>query len=69
MEAPEEILAEWIENREDVDLVADLSVARGWEDSTVVVVDCNKGKGIENLFMRTVSNYLYSGVHLPPFLH
>ena len=57
-EASEERLAELIENRDDVDLVADLSMARGWEDSTVVVVDCNKGKGIENLFMRTVSNLI-----------
>ena len=54
----EERLAAWMKDRGNVDLVADLCVARGWEDSTVVVVDCNNGKGVENLYMRAVSNLL-----------
>lgn len=52
----EETVSEWIRDRGDVDLVADLCVARGWEDHTVVVVDCNKGRGVENLYMRAVGN-------------
>merc|ERR1712013_695258 len=52
----EEKVSEWIRDRGSVDLVADLSVARGWEDRTVVVVDCNQGIGVENLFMRAVAN-------------
>ena len=38
-------------------MVADLSVSRGWEDSTVMVVDIQYDSvGIENLCMRAVSN-------------
>ena len=37
-------------------MVADLCVARGWEDRTVLVVDCNRGRGVENLYMRAISN-------------
>ena len=54
----EERLAQWIKNRGDVDLVSDLCVARGWEDNTVVVVDCNEGRGVENLYMRAISNLI-----------
>ena len=42
--------------RGNIDLVADLSVERGWEEGTVVVVDCNKGTGVENFYMRAVGN-------------
>ena len=36
----EEVIRDWLKDRGSIDLIADLGVARGWEDSTVVVVDC-----------------------------
>jgi hypothetical protein len=51
----EEMLMEWIKDRGSVDLIADLGVARGWEDSTVVVIDCiGDHVGVGNLCMRAV---------------
>ena len=46
----------WMKQHGDRDLIADLSVSRGWEDTSVIVVDFNKGKGLENLCMRAISN-------------
>ena len=36
----EEDLRVWLKDKGSIDLIADLGVTKGWEDSTVVVVDC-----------------------------
>ena len=51
----EEVIRAWLKDRGSIDLIADLGVARGWEDSTVVVVDCvGDHVGVGNLCMRAV---------------
>ena len=49
----EEEMKNWLRDRGNRDLVADLSVSRGWEDSTVMVVDIQPDSvGVENLCVR-----------------
>ena len=60
---PHEVLM-WMENRDDRDLITDLTLARGWEDDTILVFD--EGLvAIENVCLRAVSNLVvvYFGGH------
>ena len=54
--ASEEEMKTWLRDRGNRDLIADLSVSRGWEDVTILVLDIQGGAGVENLCMRAVSN-------------
>ena len=52
--ATEEEIKSWLRDRPKTNLIIDLIYAKGWEDSTVMVIDF--GHGSDNMSMRVVSN-------------
>ena len=52
--ATEEEMKMWLSDRGNTNLVADINIAAGWEDGTVIVVD--DGRSVDNMCLRTVSN-------------
>ena len=53
--ATEDRMKEWLSDRGNTILVTDLVYCRGWEDSTIIVVD-NGTRSVDNKCMRAVSN-------------
>ena len=52
--ATDERMREWLQDRDNTILVTDMEFCRGWEQSTIIVIDY--GHNLDNLCMRAVSN-------------
>ena len=52
--ATDERMKEWLQDRGNTILVTDMELCRGWEQSTVIVMDY--GHNLDNICMRAVSN-------------
>ena len=55
--ATEEEMKMWLSDRGNTNLVADINMAAGWEDGTVIAIDnTSDGRSVDNMCLRTVSN-------------
>ena len=52
--ATEERMKEWLNDRRNTILITRLDYCRGWEDSSIIVID--NGQNVDNMCMRSVSN-------------
>ena len=54
--ANSEEVKNWMENRDQRDLITELAVIRGWEDKTVMVINYDGMYDHENMCLRAISN-------------